>query len=68
MTYRRNRLDDLLHDPMVRLVMAADNIQADELRCLVIRRTCTAAGGASALPAPHVIAACRDALKDCAHR
>lgn len=68
MTYRQNRLDDLLSDPMVRLVMAADNIRPEELRCLVIQRTCTATGDASALPAPHVIAACRDALKDCAHR
>jgi len=63
---RQNRLDELLLDPMIRLVMAADKVEPDELRCLVIRRTVGFDEVDTDILPAHVIAACRERMAICA--
>ena len=55
-----NTLDELLNDPMVRLVMERDRVQPAELRMLLERARRRAAGDASVdrpvVPPAHVVA------------
>ena len=63
MTEGITKLDELLADPMVQLVMERDNVQPDELR-RSLERARRSRERQTVLP-PHVIAACRT-LRACA--
>lgn len=54
-------LDELLNDPIIRLVMASDGVDPDDVRDLMEQ-----AAMAAAVPPPHVIAHMRQAAECCA--
>lgn len=59
MTKGNTPLDELLSDPMVKLVMARDRVKADELRNMIVAAVCR--GDRPELPPAHVIKACQQA-------
>lgn len=64
MAEHSDRLDDLLHDPVIQLVMRSDGVRADD-----VRRLLEAARDRSPLradvPEAHVIETCRQRLASC---
>lgn len=65
MEQARQTLDDLLNDPMVKLIMARDGWRGEEVRWLVERVHSTSAD-IDAIPPAHVIASCSQPFCVCA--
>ncbi|MGN6465757.1 MAG: hypothetical protein ACTHLP_09760 [Rhizobiaceae bacterium] len=53
----REALEQLLEDPIIRLVMASDGVEADEIRNLFGSQLDAVGEGEGEIPAPYVIAA-----------
>jgi len=59
MSKGKQTLDELLSDPMIRLLMARDRVRPEEVRMLLNK----AMRPAKRIPAAHVIAGARDKLR-----